>query len=341
MSQETPYTEAKRYKTSEENYEPVQPAFETKLSQDAKNMTLDAFLSKYTGEDDASFAKLKEKETTAARRVYKEVYARASKEHEKMLAEGRLIGWKKYDDSHSSVFTAPLALTYVAPIDQLKQDKTTIPENTRFPEGGPHWATPPPQPSSSSSDFKSPNPVASENNLDARIYHDILKRRHDEEIGVSDSPSHGPQIRGFTMLSTPKLAPGIVDRSPMITWGEMADEAVKLDNDGFIPPPSTNHQTASSGFSVPPISERTKSANSVLKKKPIQKKGAVPPSSPLFHSKNTPLFQMTPDSQLRSSYTPKIRSGATPHPSSALQTPPIQAIHQPYPPVRSQHQDAK
>lgn len=342
MASETPgATPAKRSKLSESESQGQHKEDNNELTRDAKTMSLDAFLSKYTSEDDASFAKLMDKQISAARRAYKEVNERATQMHHKMLESGRLIGWREYDPKHSGVLKIPDAIARTFTADEMKaNEKAVVPENTRFPEGGPSWkraegegnnerqnASSQSTASSSSGNFKTPL-APSESNMDARLYQDIIERRKAAESGTAIfgeiEDMDGPVVRGYRMVTTPSVNPNNVDQSPLITWGEI-DEVVKLDEFDLpaIPMPSgpiDDTSSSSSGFSVPPVSYRSVVANKLT----AAKKKKAPTNSNLGQSpllaraaalKTPSLFQMTPDLQLRSSYasTPIIRTpGSTP-----------------------------
>jgi protein DGCR14 len=334
MAEETHNTESKRSKTSE-ILESVSSAVHqvdgSQLALDAKLMSLDEFLGKYTSEDDESFSRLMEKEVTEARRVYQEIHAKALIEHAKMVKEGKLIGWKEYDPAHRSVFSAPRSLPLTFTPEEMKQgEKAVIPENTRFPEGGPNWSSTSSSSSKSStisSTFKTPAlPSTSSQPLDALLYDQILKRRHGSLFEESDD--NGPKIRDYPLVATPKISANHIDQSPMITWGEIADDAIRLDDSGMpllLPPADPNSsEPARSGFTVPSLSEKSVSTNKLLKKasSAAKRKGALsshPNASPSLSWATSPKlgiktpthFQMTPDTQLRSSYaTPKLRSGS-------------------------------
>jgi protein DGCR14 len=335
LAQETPIPNSKRPKLIEEFSEEIHGLDDSQLSQDAKSLTLDEFLTKYTSEDDASFSKLIDKEVTEARRIYHEVYDKAAMVHEKMMAEGKLIGWKGYDSTHSSVLSFPtgLALTFTA-AEMKSGEKAVVPENTRFPEGGPSWNQPKQQITSASSSepsiggFKAPLPLTS-GNLDAQLYDRLLKEKRGDFGGQNhlfeNAELNGPQIKGYGMVSTPKITPSNVDASPMITWGEI-DEVAKLDEFDLPVILKPSDAPSSSGFTVPAPSHRTLLANQIMKKSSGKKKDSNLKSPILTRAGGlkTPLFQMTPDTQLRSSYaSPMVKSiaGRTPsRPKSGIQT---------------------
>lgn len=257
------------------------------LTRDATRMTLDQFMSKYTSEDDASFSRLLDKQVSVARKAYQEAYDEASKVHKKILAGGRTIGWKHYDPSHASVMSYPhtsVELQSTSSATQSLGEKTIIPENTRFPEEGPSWAAPRPsdQSSNENTQFKSPSMPAPRQQgqpMDAQIYATMLQ---------GSSPSSRPIMpaSSYSMVSTPRLLPGEVDQSPLVTWGEvMEGGAVPL---SALPGPGDDISTAigssvtsqasakmageaegcGAAFTVPPLSSaRSASAAALLSQK--------------------------------------------------------------------------
>jgi len=353
---ETPSGSAKRFKHTETYDAAPHSNDESQLLIDAKTMSLDAFLGKYTSEDDASFSNLLEKEVTEARRVFHDAYEMAAVVHREMVAKGRQVGWKSYDPSHAGVLTIPESLPRTFTPNEMKMgDKAIIPENTRFPESGPSWkhrkATGNLDSHSSastseksgdsphSSGFKTAFPrstsgtntgptqgdanasgraQASIGNLDAQLYERILRGRRGEASGTGFLGLEGeggmrggafqneeldddsvPRVKGYAMVSMPTLRAGEVDQSPLMTWGEVEGEAVKLDENGLplenaafvddahrflstiststssiapsamkrLPEGSGEGDASSSGFRVPDVSDKSAALTQLLTKR--------------------------------------------------------------------------
>lgn len=337
MAEETPDLILKRRKLVDVNGSAIHQEEENELTKDAKTMSLDAFLSKYTSEDNNSFSKLLERNIDAARRAYKEAFDRATEEREKLMEQGKLIGWKdkKHDPAHVGVLTYPTGVSRIMTAEDFKSgEKAVVPENTRFPEGGPSWkhekgensnlgsSTDPNGAASSFGGHNIMGAISGESSLDAQLYARILQERKAAEEGIAifeNEDSDAPTVAGYRLVSTPKIHSNNVDQSPRLTWGEKED-TVRMKDLGFPVASSASAENLPShtGFSVPAISKRTISAHKNIKKRAPTPNMA---QSPLLQARaaamKTPLFQMTPDLQLRSSYaaTPRLKS------SSALSTP--------------------
>jgi protein DGCR14 len=283
---------------------------DSQLTKDAREMTLDAFLSKYTSEDDASFSRLVEKEVTAARKAYQHAYEHANRVQTQMANSGRLVGWKNHDPSHASVMSFPAGIPRTFTPEEMKSsDKAVIPENTRFPEGGPSWNransssdSSSAASSSSASTFREPLPITSATgNLDAQLYQALLEERRGNAI--FENVNTDSSVAGYAFVATPQVNPGNVDQSPLITWGEV-HEPVALDEIDSLTKVGAAVAPASSGtgFTVPAISKTSLATASLVKKTISKRTPKITANSPLVRS------GLTPDLQLRSSYSPVIRS---------------------------------
>lgn len=324
MAGDTPLFTAKRRKLTDDTDSAPHQLEENQLTKDAKVMSLDAFLTKYSSEDDANFSKLLDRQLATARRAYKQAFEYAMEEREKLVAQGKLIGWKgkKHDSSLAGMFSYPAGIDRSFSVDDFKAgEKAVVIENTRFPEGGPSWKREDDalrNASASASTGASSSLPAPSSALDAEpgrdleleLYARILRDRRAAEDGsglFENADEEGPAIAGYRRISTPSANPNNVNQSPVVTWGEFGDADFSRSAKASS---SAATSDINSGFSVPSISQRTKIANKIGKKRaptPKSTPGVLP-----AHLK-TPLFQMTPDLQLRSTYsTPKVSHGRTP-----------------------------
>lgn len=333
MAGATPDLVSKRRKLADASDSQTHEGADNQLTRDAKTLSLDAFLTKYMSEDDASFSQLLERQVTAARRAYKLAFESATEEREKMMTEGKLIGWKgkAHDSAHAGVLTYPSGIPRTFTSDEFKGgDKTVISENTRFPNGGPYWKSEEMQSSSSAAGTanSSAQAAVSESNLDTEMYARILRGRRSFEDGTADfdnADDNGNYINGYRILATPQRPLSDINGTSLVAWRELGDDDGS--NDFGLPVASSTtrlHDESSAGFSVPRVSHRMNVTNKLIKKR-------APPSavgqSPLLAraaAMKTPSVQMTPDLQLRSSYasTPKLAHGRTPSGLRSGQTTP-------------------
>lgn len=318
MAGETPDLVSKRRKLTDDSDSQIHVGADNQLTRDAKTMSLDGFLTKYMSEDDASFSQLLERQLTAARYAYTQAFESAIEEREKMMAEGKLIGWKgkAHDSTHAGVLTYPSGIPRTFTRDDFKSgEKAVVSENTRFPNGGPYWKNEEGQSATAGTAASSAlTAPLGEPDLDAELYARILRERR--SAGGASIENTDGEINGYSFLATPQFPSG--NQTPLVAWRELGDDegANALENDFGLPVAASTTllpTTSSAGFSVPRVSHSMNVTNKLLKKRSSAPRAAHSPLIARAAAMKSPLFQMTPDLQLRSSYsTPVLAHGRTP-----------------------------
>lgn len=189
-----------------------------------ENLTLDQFLNKYTGEDNASYSKLMEKQSNdnPKRKFWEEHYNKL-KAIEANPSAG-VLTWPVTlknqlmyvpDGIKSSISTAKKVIekdnTRIAPEVLIKVN--TIKKK------------------STKSDSLPLNMTSREQYLQE------LKNRENKPIDLGDlmsdaeeSPNATPQVGGYSFVSTPQIDPNVGNESPIITWGEIEGTPLLLES---------------------------------------------------------------------------------------------------------------
>ena len=206
------------------------------------SLSLDAFLQRYTSEDNASFDTLVETARDKLRRRF-DGYRRDIRTRQPALTDGSLPGgkapgvsyaleyWKSADNAHALMLTPePLGYTAQELIELSRRPGVKINHNnTRF-KRDPFAAAS----TRGSSRQSAPGPGLAGGPAGS----------------ASSSTSATPSVNGYKYVATPSPMPGR-DMDPLFTWGEVAGQAFPLDGSDvaatpgpafFVPEPSRREE---------------------------------------------------------------------------------------------------
>ena len=205
---------------------------------DDSDLSLDKFLQKNTSEDNASFSKIMEETRKKHREKYAWMFDGEKEQNEKVRQILALPGpgneqQKAIENRPTNLDTWTYksfnSLMYVpdgVPLDineqindKSKEEKEICHKNTRF-QGNPF-------------DLNS-----SKATLIEAMRDNSAVRKKMGKVGIDGKlQDDSPKVQGYGFIATPSPAPG-VDESPLMTWGEVADTPLKLENPSETPGPT-------------------------------------------------------------------------------------------------------
>lgn len=304
---------------------------ETEGNKKQPNLSLDAYMSRNTSEDNASFAEILEETQQKHREKHAWLYENESsrkQEEEKRMAlpnieqqaaieapQAGVDTWKY--QARNSLMYVPEGADFSAQeiIDaQKKKPRKIVHENTRFIQYP--WN-------------KSKNQSLIKEAASAKAIINHGKIGHD---GKEILPAESPRVNGYGFVATPSPAPG-VDESPLMTWGEIESTPFRLEGG------ETPLVGSGPGFKIPEIPARDQLAMDLAEKaskahrdkkekalKSVQARLASPFSPKFGRSTSDRISSMSPAAQklahsrlgIRSSTDKALRASYTPSPSHRL-----------------------
>ncbi|KAH3759318.1 splicing factor ESS-2 [Pelomyxa schiedti] len=295
------------------------------------NLHLDAYLSKYTSEDNADFEKLSEK-ASRKRRSKALWLVETKKQNDALLLQGaekdsvQLLTWP-YEPKNQLFYTPSGQPLTAKELEELMTgpQKEIKYSNTRI-IGKVHHT----KPEESDTEHVYGMVTTSEEQFGERR----RKQQEGRQIDLDDLTGKSPKVGGYSFVATPSPAPG---DSPLTTWGKIAATPLRLD-----PTDTPLDTTPGPRFKVPEPPQREKIALALTEKRaqnlrlqtitkpssPFRMATPSTPSSrfgalsPAGHSLMNRLGKIA-DPQLRASYstpivtTPSLTGRSTPTPFKA------------------------
>ncbi|XP_067024530.1 splicing factor ESS-2 homolog [Acropora muricata] len=321
---------------------------------DESDFTLDRFLAKNTSEDNASFEQIVETSRQKHREKYQWLYEREKEQierKEKILAlpaseDGDQF---KYEDRPAMIetwnYTNKNALMYYPDgVDASVQEKIDgrytkrqqiLHSNSRF--------------------SKDPFPDEScEDKLADAAATRVAKQQG--KIGVDGLVQGGnetPKVKGYGFVATPSPVPGVIDASPIMTWGSIEGTPFRLDGGDT---PITG--TPGPSFKMPEpkkrdqlglaLAEKVSRQHREKRRHALAKASALISGSPRHMNSVERLGQMSPAAQRLASQKLGIRTGTdkslrasyTPSPNHRLSVANTPTHSQPSTPSASKHYDS-
>lgn len=320
----SPVTSAsKRRKISDDDE--VSSSGDASTGGGSDSLPLDAFITRYTSEDNASFSEIMEKNQQKAKERYWWYYNQARRgdaatqeaAEQKLLtgsSSTALIMWP-HDPKNPLMFTPD---GVVAPhLAEAAAAKIITHANTRFTAEDLAAMDPERRQKSMEEEALRKKALEERSALAARdphsIFSDPLRAEKNKRIDLDDllgtprpAVPDSPRVRGYGFVSTPSPMIGRDGVSPFMTWGDIEGSPLALDPlMDELTTPLDVAPTAGPEFKVPERSAREqiaiKLADDVLKKKKAEeaviqaRKQKMFASSPAASPRASPMIQRTPE----------------------------------------------
>lgn len=202
------------------------------------SLSLDAFLAKYTSEDNASFEEIIEKTNEDLRRRYQWLYEKVTAQEQQlsigaardekkklMLEDGKHVaveGWRYTPKNALMYYPEGVELTAKQEIELAQRNVNEVRHgNTRFARGMPYGTG-----STTRTTGITPGTSSTVSEYPGAIQED---------------GSGSPKVNGYGFVSTPAPAPG-VNMDPLLTWGSIAGTPVPAGRSYKMQKPSSRDE---------------------------------------------------------------------------------------------------